>query len=207
MWREGRSGSRGGFDEGDGNRTTEETATGAVVISVLLAPLQSISESLDSQEDSRIPVCTFPHLFFLSTRCGTRRGCFGALLWEGRAGILVFTGRRCVRAYRVGDVSERIDCGSRCLCRSSVAMSRAGKWRLNRRSLFPWTWIPGVVRLFGVCKKQERIICAFWTVESFLDGRHNFSQFRMHGASCSKFRIISGFRIIFLDWTMENFPR
>ena len=47
-------------------------------------------------------------------------------------------------------------------------MSRAGKWRLNRRSLFPWTWIPGVVRLFGVCKKQERIICAFWTVESFL---------------------------------------
>ena len=71
------------------------------MISVLLAPLQSISESLDSQEDSRIPVCTFPHLFFLSTRCGTRRGCFGALLWEGRAGILVFTGRRCVRAYRL----------------------------------------------------------------------------------------------------------
>jgi len=101
LWREGRSGSRGGFDEGDGNRTTEETATGAVVISVLLAPLQSISESLDSQEDSRIPVCTFPHLFFLSTRCGTRRGCFGALLWEGRAGILVFTGRQCVRAYRL----------------------------------------------------------------------------------------------------------
>ena len=71
------------------------------MISVSLAPLQSISESLDSQEDSRIPVCTFPHLFFLSTRCGTRRGCFGALLWEGRAGILVFTGRQCVRAYRL----------------------------------------------------------------------------------------------------------
>ena len=97
----GAEGARGGFDEWDGNRTTEETATGAFVISVLLAPLNWISESLDSQEDSRIPVCTFPHLFFLSTRCGTRRGCFGALLWEGRAGILVFTGRRCVRAYRL----------------------------------------------------------------------------------------------------------
>lgn len=97
----GAEGARGGFDEWDGNRTTEETATAAVVISVLLAPLNSISESLDSQEDSRIPVCTFPHVFFLSTWCGTRRGCFGALLWEGRAGILVFTGRRCVRAYRL----------------------------------------------------------------------------------------------------------
>ena len=96
-------------------------------LGVAVAPLKSMSESLDSQEDSRHPVCTFPHVFFLSTRCGTRRGCFGALLWEGRAGILVL---------RVGDVSERIDCGSRCLCRSSVAMSRAGKWRLNRRSLF-----------------------------------------------------------------------
>ena len=35
------------------------------MISVLLAPLNWISESLDSQEDSRIPVCTFPHLFFV----------------------------------------------------------------------------------------------------------------------------------------------
>ena len=169
------------------------------MISVLLAPLKSISESLDSQEDSRIPVCTFPHLSFLSTRCGTRRGCFGALLWEGRAGILVFTGRRCVRAYRL-----RV-----AVSLQQVFLCDVARWEVAPEPTlaFPMEWIPGVVRLFGVCKKQERIICAFWTVESFLDGRHNFSQFRMHGAPCSKFRIISGFRIIFLDWTMENFPR
>ena len=97
------------------------------MISVLLAPLNWISESLDSQEDSRIPVCTFPHLFFLSTRCGTRRGCFGALLWEGRAGILVFTGRRCVRAYRL-----------RVAVSLQVFRCDVARWEVNRRSLFPW---------------------------------------------------------------------
>ena len=96
----------------------ERRATGAVVISVLLAPLNWISESLDSQEDSRSPSALFPIQFFC------RRG----------AGPVGAASARCcgrdARAFlslRVGNMSERIDCGSQCLCRSSVAMSRAGK--------------------------------------------------------------------------------
>lgn len=99
---------------------------------------------------------------------------------RGGAGPVGAASARCcgrdARAFlslRVGDVSERIDCGSRCLCRSSVAMSRAGKWRLNRRSLFPRNFRKHVRRRKLRYKalseeKEERRIGAFWNLWFFL---------------------------------------
>ena len=101
---------------------------------------------------------------------------------RGGAGPVGAASARCcgrdARAFlslRVGDVSERIDCGTRCLCRSSVAMSRAGKWRLNRRSLFPRNFRKPVRKLRYTASSEEKeergngeLAGAFWNLWFFL---------------------------------------